>query len=90
MKTDINAILKQLGIQEINAAYSTGNDWGGLDNVKTIESFSPVDGKKIAAVKVATQADYDTILNKAQKAFEDWRTVPARKYSSVWRGFTSK
>jgi aldehyde dehydrogenase (NAD+) len=87
MKTDINAILKQLGIQEINAAYSTGNDWGGLDNAKTIESFSPVDGKKIAAVKVATQADYDTILNKAQKAFEDWRTVPAPKRGEIIRQF---
>jgi aldehyde dehydrogenase (NAD+) len=69
MKTNIKAVLAQLGIEDINQAYSTGNNWGKTASEKTIESQSPVDGLKIAAVKVASANDYDVVIETAQKHF---------------------
>lgn len=87
MKTNINDVLKQLGIVEMNAAYSTGNIWGNTAGEKVIESNSPVDGKLIASVKVATASDYDTVVAKAQEAFKSWRNVPAPKRGEMVRQF---
>lgn len=87
MTTDIQSILNKLGINASNAAYSTGSNWGGELNVNTLESFSPVDGKLIASAKVASAADYDAVVLKAQEAFTAWRTVPAPKRGEIVRQF---
>ncbi|RNL49724.1 L-piperidine-6-carboxylate dehydrogenase [Pedobacter jejuensis] len=85
MKADIQSILNTLGIEFENHAYSTGSNWGGSSNSEIIVSSSPVDGKEIASVKVANQADYDLIIKKAQEAFLFWRTVPSPKRGDVVR-----
>ncbi len=87
MNTDINAILKALGIENINPAYSTGNNWSKITNENTIESYSPVDGKKIAAVHIATSKDYDAVVKTAQKAFVEWRKIPSPKRGEMVRQF---
>jgi aldehyde dehydrogenase (NAD+) len=86
MKAEIQSILTQLGIQQENAAFSTGSIWGG-DNDIQISSFSPVDGATIAKAKVATAADYETVIAKAQEAFSSWRLVPAPKRGEIVRQF---
>jgi aldehyde dehydrogenase (NAD+) len=76
--------LKELGIHPHNAGSSTGTKW--FDNQKqTIESYSPVDGKKIAAISVTTRENYDQIVQKAQEATLTWRTWPAPKRGEVVR-----
>ena len=87
MKTNINAILKQLGIQDLNKAYSTGSNWGKTNSETIIESNSPVDGKKIASVHLASQNDYDTVVTTAQNAFLAWRQIPAPKRGEMVRQF---
>ncbi|WP_316830590.1 aldehyde dehydrogenase family protein [Pedobacter aquatilis] len=87
MKTNIQTILDQLGIAQENDAFSTGNYWGAASNAGLIDSFSPVDGEKIASVKVASQADYNSVIEKAQEAFIFWRTVPAPKRGEIVRQF---
>lgn len=87
MNTNIQSILDQLGVNADNAAYSTGNIWGGAANVKSLESFSPVDGKLIASAKFATAEDYLVIITKAQEAFDYWKTVPAPKRGDIVRQF---
>jgi aldehyde dehydrogenase (NAD+) len=87
MTTDIQSILNKLDIKASNAAYSTGSNWGGESNVNALESFSPVDGKLIASAKVASAADYDAVVLKAQSAFTEWRTVPAPKRGEIVRQF---
>jgi aldehyde dehydrogenase (NAD+) len=87
MKTNINAVLKQLGIHDINQAYSTGSNWGKTNSETIIESQSPVDGKKIAAVHLASKKDYDVVVETAQKAFLEWRKVPAPKRGEMVRQF---
>ncbi|SHG96518.1 L-piperidine-6-carboxylate dehydrogenase [Pedobacter caeni] len=87
MKTNISSVLKNLGIQELNPAYSTGNHWAASSNAKTIDSYSPVDGKKIASVQVATADDYETVMKKAEEAFVFWRNLPAPKRGDIVRQF---
>ncbi|MBP8067291.1 MAG: aldehyde dehydrogenase family protein, partial [Pedobacter sp.] len=87
MNTTIKAILAQLGIEEINPAYSTGDNWGEKVSGKTIDSNSPVDGQKIASVFVASKNDYDLVVTTAQKAFLSWRTLPAPKRGEMVRQF---
>ncbi|TCD12917.1 aldehyde dehydrogenase family protein [Pedobacter frigidisoli] len=87
MNTDIQSILNKLGVKAINAAFSTGSVWGGELNSERLESFSPVDGKLIAATKVASASDYDHVIAKAQAAFTEWRTIPAPKRGDIVRQF---
>lgn len=87
MKTNISSVLKNLGVQELNPAYSTGNHWAASSNAKTIDSYSPVDGKKIASVQVATADDYETVMKKAEEAFVFWRSLPAPKRGDIVRQF---
>lgn len=87
MKTNINAVLKQLGVQDINQAYSTGSNWGKTSSEIIIESHSPVDGKKIASVHLASKQDYDNVVEIAQNAFLEWRKVPAPKRGEMVRQF---
>jgi len=87
MRTEIQSILDTLGIQADNAAFSTGSLWGGDNNAKSLESYSPVDGKIIASAKVATPEDYQLIVAKSQEAFKHWRTIPAPKRGEIVRQF---
>jgi len=85
MSLNISEILNHLHINDNNGAFSTGKEWGGEagDRVKTI--YSPVDGKKIASVQMATEADYNKVIEKAAEAFKTWRTVPAPKRGEIVR-----
>jgi aldehyde dehydrogenase (NAD+) len=85
MHNNITSVLENLGILAQNPAFSTGNTWGSPANVASIDSFSPVDGKKIASVDIATAADYDAVLRTATTAANFWKTVPAPKRGDLVR-----
>lgn len=87
MQQNISTILKNLGIVALNPAYSTGHEWGGLADSACIDSFSPVDGKKIASVQVATVSDYEAVVKKAEDAYLFWRSQPAPKRGELVRQF---
>ena len=76
--------LKELNIHAENSGTSTGSEWTNGTG-KVLASFSPVDGKRIAAVSLTSKASYDAVLNQAQKAFPVWRTWPAPKRGEVVR-----
>ena len=77
-------VLKQLGITDKNNGTSTGAKWIN-SNAKTITSFSPVDGKKIADVVCTDKNAYEQIITSAQNAFVDWRLWPSPKRGEVVR-----
>lgn len=81
-------ILKALAIQEINEGCSTGKNWfsGGAP----MDSYSPVDGKLIAKVKIATKEDYQKVIAAAKSAFIQWREIPAPKRGEYVRQFGDK
>jgi len=76
--------LKTLGINSSNPGVSTGTKWlkssGGY-----IESFSPVDGKKIARVQMADEKSFNKVVEQAQNAFKEWKLVPAPKRGEIVR-----
>ena len=68
--------LRTLKLEAINDGVSTGTKWIETKG-ETIDSFSPVDGKKIGSVTCADKAGYETVMVKAAEAFKSWRMVPA-------------
>lgn len=76
--------LSVLGLHADNPGTSAGTTWLS-GNEKFIESYSPVDGLKIASVKETTKAEYEIIVKKAQEAFAEWRMWPAPKRGEIVR-----
>jgi aldehyde dehydrogenase (NAD+) len=87
--TEIEEILKTLGIESTNNGASTGGKWFKTRGEK-IDSNSPVDGKLIASVNAATEADYEAVILKAQEAFLEWRLIPAPKRGEIVRQLAEK
>ncbi len=87
-KYGIRKALEVLGIKEENYGTSTGSEWFGSGEY--IESVSPVDGKLIGKVKTTTAEDYERMIETAQKAFLEWRTVPAPKRGEIVRQYGNK
>ena len=77
-------ILKALRIKETSLGTSTGVEWIQSSG-KNIESYSPVDAKKIATVTATDDAAYEAVVQKAQQAFLEWRTWPSPKRGEVVR-----
>ncbi len=78
--------LDELGIQEVNPGAGWGPDsWIDDPDARTIKSVSPIDGETIARVRMVSAKDLDTVLTKAQEAFETWRTMPAPRRGEVVR-----
>jgi aldehyde dehydrogenase (NAD+) len=77
-------ILSALRISETNSGVSTGLQWlkgeGGI-----CPSFSPVDGQLIANATLASAGEYDKVVAISQKAFSEWRTIPAPKRGEIVR-----
>ena len=69
----MQSVLNKLGIGAENPGVFNG-DWSGSGPV--IEKFSPIDGKLLARVRTATDAEYDQTVVRAQQAFEKWRVTP--------------
>ena len=77
-------ILKDLRLEKHNRGVSTGTEWLHCEG-ELIESYSPVDGKLIGSVETTTREIYDSIIQKAQEAFEKWRLWPAPKRGEIVR-----
>jgi len=77
-------MLVQLNIKPANPGVSTGLNWIASKG-ENIPSFSPVDGKLIASVTAADKVAYEQVMEKAAKAFEEWRNWPAPKRGEVVR-----
>lgn len=78
--------LKKLNLDTNNQGVSTGTHWIS-SNGKTIESYSPVDGKLIGTVVSADETSYKQVIATATKAFEEWRMMPAPKRGEIVRQF---
>jgi aldehyde dehydrogenase (NAD+) len=87
--TEVQEILKTLGIEPTNNGASTGGKWFKTHGEK-IDSFSPVDGELIASVNSASEADYEAVILKAQEAFLEWRIIPAPKRGEIIRQLAEK
>jgi len=82
MKLDF---LKDLGLGKKNAGTSTGTKQ--YETEEYITSYSPVDGKAIGQVSVTTRKEYDKVMKNAEKAFAEWRLLPAPKRGEIVRQY---
>ena len=83
MKKDF---LKKLGLKQKNNGTSTGLK-STASSKKYIESYSPVDGSLIGSVSITSKAEYNRVIKTSQKAFTDWRQVPAPKRGEIVRQY---
>ncbi len=77
--------LEELNIKDKNFGASTGCEWNTTIDQGEIEVKSPVDGRKIASVYLASEADYEKLVTSSHKAFNMWRLVPAPKRGEIVR-----
>lgn len=78
-------ILKKLKLEAVNPGAFSAHGWHSALNQARLSSSSPVHGEKLAEVALATAEDYENIMMRAQKAFEEWRRVPAPKRGDIIR-----
>ncbi|MCS6933639.1 MAG: aldehyde dehydrogenase family protein [Chitinophagales bacterium] len=84
MEKRIQVVLEKLGVATSGSGVSTGEKWLKPQG-ETIESYSPVDGKKIGSVTATTLKQYEQVIETAQRAFVVWRNIPAPKRGEVIR-----
>ena len=84
-KINLNSILDALDIRQLNYGTSTGSKWTNSNEI--INSFSPVDGKKIGSVSVTTKEEFEQVINTASSAFKTWRLMPAPQRGEIVRQF---
>ena len=77
--------LGALGIKEKNFGSSTGLQWGSTKDQGELKIHSPATGELIASVYQASKEDYNHVIETAQKAFKDWRKIPAPKRGEIVR-----
>ncbi|WP_294252090.1 aldehyde dehydrogenase family protein [uncultured Chryseobacterium sp.] len=84
----IEESLKNLGIKDENKGTSTGGDY--FASGKILESYSPVNGKLIAKVQTSGNEDYRRVMETAEKAFKEFRLIPAPKRGEIVRQLGQK
>jgi len=76
------ALFRRLGLREHHPGAFHGV-WGG--GGKILRSVSPIDGKLLGTVRLATTAEYEQTIRAAEKAFADWRVLPAPRRGEIVR-----
>lgn len=77
-------IFKTLGLADMNQGAGTGTEWMECEG-DVLESESPIDGRILGGIRQTTANDYDRIAAKAERAFKEWRMVPAPKRGEIVR-----
>ncbi len=79
-------VLSALGLGASESGTYLGNgEWSKTSDAGVIEPVNPTNGDVLARVQASSQADYDTIVERAQAAFKIWRTTPAPRRGEAVR-----
>jgi aldehyde dehydrogenase (NAD+) len=81
--TSVERILRALGLEDENPGAFAG-EWLPTAGAR-VDSFNSSTGEPIAAVRLATEADYERVAATTVRAFEEWRTWPAPRRGEVVR-----
>jgi len=80
-------ILRRLGIEDTNPGGFAGT-WIGSG--PALDVLTPTDGSRLATVQQVTAEEYGAIVDRAQKAFLEWRKVPAPRRGQIVRQLGDK
>ena len=78
-------LLERLGIDAVNDGTWIGTKSYGWEHRERIKSVSPIDDSVIAEVSWTSEDQYEDVVQAAQKAFLEWRQVPAPKRGEIVR-----
>jgi len=83
MNIDLS-FLSDLGIEKKNYGASYG-EWIRNESAPILKSVTPITGEVIGEIYQAGPDDYETVIEQAQKAFWEWRNIPAPKRGEIVR-----
>ncbi len=70
--------LRELAIQDVNPGSCAGpGDWSSTQSREMLSVVTPIDGSVIAEVALASESDYEHVVDVAQESFLKWRTIPS-------------
>ena len=69
----MKSLLEKLGLADDNAGVFDG-EWRG--GGAKIDKISPIDGRRLASIRTASEEDYEKTISRAQEAFLKWRVTP--------------
>ncbi|MBS0192877.1 MAG: aldehyde dehydrogenase family protein [Proteobacteria bacterium] len=82
----IHPVLSALGLHAVESGSYLGHgEWSKTTDAGVIEPVNPTTGEVIAKVHASAQADYDTLIARAQEAFAQWRKTPAPRRGEAIR-----
>ncbi len=81
---EYRTVLRRLGLARRNSGVYHGR-WIDRRTAEAVPSVSPIDGRAIAEVTLATADDYEAVIRSADEAFRAWREVPAPVRGQVVR-----
>lgn len=90
MDYNIPAILQELGIHPVNAGTSTGRNWLSSPAAEKRAIYSPADGQLIAEIQFSTPEEFEQVVQTAEKAFLEWRKLPAPRRGEIVRQYGNK
>lgn len=79
----VSSTLDALGLSSENHGAFDGS-WIETSGPR-VESLNPATGEPLAAVRMATAADYERVAAASVRAFEEWRTWPAPRRGEIVR-----
>jgi aldehyde dehydrogenase (NAD+) len=79
----VSSTLDALGLSSENPGAFDGS-WIETSGPR-VESLNPATGEPLAAVHMATGADYERVAASSVRAFEEWRTWPAPRRGEIVR-----
>ncbi|MCA9451083.1 MAG: aldehyde dehydrogenase family protein, partial [Nitrospira sp.] len=79
-------VFRELGLQAVNPGACSGlRRWVATTTEGLLDSVNPATGKVLAQVNRCSGADYDVLIQESQRAYREWRQVPAPKRGEVVR-----
>lgn len=79
-------LLQALGLSAVNSGTYLGNgEWSSTTDAGVLQSINPTTNTLIAEVHASGEADYETVVARAQAAFKLWRTTPAPRRGEAVR-----
>src|SRR5438309_6078278 len=69
----MKSLLEKLGLTDDNAGVFDG-EWRG--GGAKIDKISPIDGRRLASVRTASDGDFQKAITRAHEAFSKWRITP--------------
>ena len=79
-------VLTALGLGAVESGTYLGQgEWSSTAASGVLEPTNPTTGEVLGRVNASSEADYETIVQRAQAAFKVWRTTPAPKRGEAIR-----